>query len=138
MPREFSRTQRIADQMQRELSGLIRTEVKDPRLGMVTISHVKVSKDLGFADVYVTVLGGGQADADASVQILNRAAGFLRGRISQEMRLRVMPSLRFHYDASIERGNYLSSLIDKAVAEDNQRHQGQAPADSADGDAGKE
>ena len=124
MAREFSRTQRIAEQLQRELAQLIQQEVKDPRLGLVTVSGAKVSRDLSYADVYVTVMGSGdeaQAQAEVSVKILNRAAGFLRGRISQMVQMRVVPQLRFHYDASVMRGNYMSSLIEQAVSEDKQR-----------------
>ncbi len=123
MAREFSRTQRVAEQLQRDLAQLIQQEVKDPRLGLVTVNGVKISKDLSYADVYVTILGSDESDEQisTSVKILNRAAGFLRGRAAKMIKLRVMPQLRFHYDASVSRGNYLSSLINKAVAEDRQR-----------------
>ena len=87
MAREFSRTQRIADQVQRDLAQLIQFEIKDPRMGMVTISHVKIAKDLGYADVYVTVLPlGDQDEATAikeSLTVLNNAAGFLRGELAR-------------------------------------------------------
>lgn len=124
MAREFSRTQRVGEQIQRDLAQLIQQEVKDPRLGLVTVNDVKISKDLSYADVYVTVMGKGEgrAQVETSLKILNRAAGFLRGRLSKAIKLRAMPQLRFHYDASVVRGSYLSSLIDKAVSEDRQRH----------------
>ncbi|WP_421868782.1 30S ribosome-binding factor RbfA [Motiliproteus sp.] len=135
MAREFSRTQRIAEQLQRELAQLIQQEVKDPRLGLVTVSGAKVSRDLSYADIYVTVMGNeeAQAQAEVSVKILNRAAGFLRGRVAQAIKMRVVPQLRFHYDASVMRGNYMSSLIEQAVSEDKQRQgdRGDAGADSA-------
>ena len=123
--KEFSRTDRIADQMQRELAVMIQREIKDPRLdAMVTVSGVKVSKDLGYADVYVTILG--KEDKPEVIQdnlaILKQAAGFLRGRIGQSIKLRVVPQLRFHYDESVRRGQQLSSLIEQAVAEDRKRH----------------
>ncbi|WP_207062361.1 30S ribosome-binding factor RbfA [Motiliproteus sp. SC1-56] len=123
MAREFSRTQRVAEQLRRDLAQLIQQEVKDPRLGLVTVNDVKISKDLSYADVYVTVMGKeeSQAQIDTTLKILNRAAGFLRGRLAKAIKLRVMPQLRFHYDASVVRGNYLSSLIDKAVSEDRSR-----------------
>ncbi|QEQ97958.1 30S ribosome-binding factor RbfA [Neptunomonas concharum] len=121
MAREFSRTQRIADQMQKDLAQLIQFEVKDPRMGMVTISHVKVAKDLGYADVYITVLPiGEQTQEDAvavSLEVLRSAAGFLRHELAKKIKLRVMPQLRFHFDASIERGRHLHSLIEKAARE---------------------
>jgi len=126
--KEFSRTDRIADQIQRELAVMIQREVKDPRLdAMITVSGVKVSKDLGYADVYVTVLGkeDKQEIIDENLAILKQAAGFLRGRIGQSIKLRVVPQLRFHYDESVQRGQQLSSLIEKAVAEDRKRNPGE-------------
>lgn len=123
--KEFSRLDRIADQMQRELAVMIQREVKDPRLdAMITVSGVKVSKDLGYADVYVTVLG--KEDKPEVIRenmaILKHAAGFLRGRIGQSIKLRVVPQLRFHFDESVQRGQQLSSLIERAVAEDRKRN----------------
>lgn len=125
--KEFSRTDRIADQIQRELAVMIQREVKDPRMdAMITVSGVKVSKDLGYADVYVTVLGkeDKQEVVQENLAILKHAAGFLRGRIGQSIKLRVVPQLRFHYDESVQRGQHLSSLIEKAVSEDRQRNSG--------------
>jgi len=125
--KEFSRLDRIADQMQRELAVMIQREVKDPRLdAMITVSGVKVSKDLGYADVYVTVLGKEDKPEviAENMAILKQAAGFLRGRIGQSIKLRVVPQLRFHYDESVQRGQYLSSLIERAVNEDSKRAKG--------------
>lgn len=122
MPREFSRTQRVADQMQRELAGILQLEMKDPRLGMVTVSSVTVSGDLAFADAYVTFLGvNGQQAIDDAVDVLRQASGFLRSMLAKRMRMRFVPTLRFHYDETIERGSYLSSLIDRAVACDGEK-----------------
>ncbi|GED23105.1 30S ribosome-binding factor RbfA [Halomonas sabkhae] len=121
--REFKRTDRVADQLQKELAVLIQREVKDPRLGMVTVSGVEVSRDLGYADVHVTLLGENDDERVAeNLKILKRAAGFLRGQIARRIKLRHVPELRFHYDASLERGQRLSSLIDEAVADDRSRH----------------
>lgn len=124
MARDYSRTQRIADQLQRELAQLIQFEIKDPRLGMVTVSYVKVSKDLGYADVYITVLPlNGKDEAEAivdSLKVLNSAAGFLRGELSRGVKLRVMPQLRFHFDETIERGRHLHHLIEAAIRQENQ------------------
>lgn len=118
MPREFKRTDRIADQMQRELSVLIQMEVKDPRLGMVTLSGVKVSPDLSYADVYFTCLKPDVPDEAAyrleARNILRQAAGFLRSELARLIRLRTMPQLRFHYDESLERSRHLSNLISQA------------------------
>ncbi|MCY1303304.1 30S ribosome-binding factor [compost metagenome] len=121
MAKDYSRTQRIGDQMQRELSELIRREVKDPRLGMVTITGVDVSRDLGHAKVHVTVMSADGSDSVAqSLKVLNDAAGFLRMHLTRAMKLRSVPQLHFHYDESVLRGAHLSALIERAVAEDNQ------------------
>lgn len=109
MPREYPRRYRVADQIQRELGELIRA-VKDPRVaGMVTISGIDVSPDLTNAKVFVTVL---QTETpDATVDGLNRAAGFLRGRLGERLRLRAVPRLVFHYDATLDRADRVTRLL---------------------------
>ncbi|GGX44823.1 30S ribosome-binding factor RbfA [Saccharospirillum salsuginis] len=129
MAKENSRIRRIADQIQRDLSVLIQQEVKDPRLGMVTINAVKVSRDLSYADVYFTcMVFGDDADAEQArreqEKLLNKASGFLRSMLAQALKLRVMPQLRFHYDEVIESGARLSGLIDEALRQDKSRHRG--------------
>lgn len=116
------RLKRMADSVQRELSELIRQELKDPRLGgLVTISGVKVSPDLGYADVYVTVMGRELSDDQNEVahretlDILNNASGFLRQELSRRIKTRITPRLRFHYDKTNAYGNYMFGLIEKAV-----------------------
>ena len=120
MAKEFSRTQRIGDQMQRELALLIQREIKDPRLGLITITGVDVSRDLSHAKIFITIMG--QDDDEEAVKgnlrSLNEAAGFLRMQLGKSMKLRTVPQLHFNYDASIRRGVELSSLIERAVAED--------------------
>ena len=119
MAKEFSRTQRIADQMQRELAQLIQMGMKDPRLGMVTVSAVEVSRDLSFADVYVSFLGVDEDEQiETSLKILNQASGFLRTELARAIKLRFTPKLRFFYDNSLRRGAYLSALIEEAVSKD--------------------
>lgn len=123
MAKEYSRTQRIGDQMQRELAQLIQREIKDPRLGMVTITAVEVSRDLGHAKVYITVMTAGTDELQRiqqSLEILQEAAGFLRMMLGKVMKVRTIPQLHFHYDASIRRGAELSALIERAVQEDRQ------------------
>jgi ribosome-binding factor A len=120
MAKEFSRTQRIGDQIQRELALLIQREIKDPRLGLVTITAVEVSRDLSHAKVFITVMGKDD-DQDAvkdNLRILNDAGGFLRMQLGKAMKLRTVPQLHFNYDASVRRGVELTSLIERAVAED--------------------
>lgn len=122
MAKDYSRTQRIGDQMQRELALLIQREIKDPRLGMVTVTAVEVSRDLSNARVFVTLLGkDSDQDIQQSLDILTDAAGFLRSQVAKAIRLRVTPQLQFKYDASVRRGAELSALIERAVAEDNRR-----------------
>jgi ribosome-binding factor A len=117
MPRDFSRTRRVADQIQRELAELIRDEIRDPRVGSVTVSEVRVSRDLGYAEVYVTGLGMDEAASRQMVDALSGAAGFLRRQLASRMRLRTVPALRFHYDPVFDRGARLTRLIDDAVGD---------------------
>ncbi|AWT48215.1 ribosome-binding factor A [Psychrobacter sp. YP14] len=121
------RLQRLGDQIQRELAVLIRDDVNDPRLtGFVTISSVKVSSDLGYADVYVTIMEPELNDAmskhshEESLKVLNKAAGFLRTELSHSLKTRTTPRLRFHYDEVTARGNYMMDLINKAVTKTEQ------------------
>jgi ribosome-binding factor A len=116
MPKEFSRGQRIADQIQRELSDIIRLEIKDPRVLLVTITDVEVSQDNAHAKVFFTVLGE-PAQQEAATRALEHAAGFMRSILAKRIKLRTVPQLHFHYDVSIERGMRLSRLIDEAVGE---------------------
>lgn len=121
MPREFSRSDRVAEQLRRELAQLIRDEVKDPRVGMVTLGDVEVSKDLAYAKIFFTVFEDEKAGREAQVG-LNRAAGFLRRQLSHIMRLRQVPELRFVFDETSIKGARLSALIDEAVRRDRQAH----------------
>lgn len=121
-PRGFNRTDRIADQIQKDLAGIMQRELKDPRVGMVTVSNVKVTKDLSFADVYVSFLDKDNADdAAGALSVLNKAGGFLRSSLSKQIKLRVMPKLRFHYDATLSEAPRLSAIIDGAVRDDAAR-----------------
>lgn len=123
MPREFSRRRRVAEQLKRELSLLIATEVKDPRTAGATVTDVEISRDLAYAKVYVGVYDPGVEGA-AVVAALRRAAGFLRGRLGTELRLRAIPELRFIEDVTEREAHRLERLIDDAVTEDRRRHDG--------------
>lgn len=118
MPKDFSRTRRVAEQIQRELAELIRREVRDPRLGMVTVVGAEVSRDMSHAKVFVTVLDRDESEREVSVAILNKLGGFLRHALGRSMRLRVIPELHFVYDSSIEKGQNLSALIDSLNRDD--------------------
>lgn len=122
MPREFSRGRRVGDLIQQQLARLIQLEVQDPRVGMVTINDVKVSRDLAFADVYFTVMG--DADPEAAETALDNAAGFLRTQLSKLLTTRQTPKLRFHYDATIENGARISQAINDAIKSDKERAAG--------------
>jgi len=115
MPKEFSRTKRVAAQVQRELAQLIQFEVKDPRVGLVTVSGVELSRDLAYAKVYVTVLSTNHEVAEV-LEGLNKASGFLRRELGKRLSIRLTPQLTFLYDASVERGANISALIDAALA----------------------
>lgn len=115
MPKDYPRTRRIAEQIQREIADIVRTELKDPRVAaLVTITDVEVSQDQSHAKVYFTLMGDA-ARVEETTQGLARAAGFLRTQLAQRMKLRTVPQLAFKYDASIERGMKLTRLIDEAV-----------------------
>jgi len=107
------RPQKVADLIQRELSELIRLEVRDPRVGMVTITSVDVSPDLSHAKVFITLLQ--TEKLKETLQGLQRAAGFLRSQLAHRMKMYTTPELRFVYDESVERGDHLSRLIDSVV-----------------------
>lgn len=122
MPKDFSRTRRVAEQMQRELALLLQREIRDPRLAGVTISGVDVSRDLAVAKVYFTLLDDKVDPAEAR-QALDKASGFLRHALGESLVLRSLPELRFIYDETLVRGTELTNLIDQAVREDRKRHE---------------
>lgn len=111
--KEYARHERVGTQIQRELSELVRDKIRDPRIGIVTIQDVRVSRDLSWAKVYITGVGL-HGQADEPLKVLNRAKGFLRHELGQRMSLRIVPALDFVYDESIERGEHLESLISQA------------------------
>jgi ribosome-binding factor A len=131
-----SRAQRVGDQIQKELASLIQLEVSDPRIGMVSITGVEVSRDLSHAKVFVTVMNTLSEDAsvnqltlsspgeldrievEENIKALTKASGFLRTMLSKRLRTRIIPKLQFYYDNSIERGQQLSGLIDNALKAD--------------------
>ena len=109
----FSRKDRVNEQIRRELAELIRAEVKDPRVGMVSITEVEVTPDYAHARVYFSTLAG--EDKIAGVQLgLQKASGFLRRELGRRVRIHTTPQLHFIHDTSLERGADLSKLIDEA------------------------
>lgn len=118
--REFTRSQRLGNQILRSLSELIRSEVEDPRLKSVTLTEVRVSRDLSHARVYFGLFDPEQ-DTQAAQTALGGAAGFLRGRLAQSLTVRHMPELHFQYDESAVRGARLDALIEEAVGKSSGR-----------------
>ena len=113
----FARTDRVAQQMQREIAELVRLQINDPGVRLVTITGVEVASDYSHAKVFFTRLDGKN---DEALQGLERASGLIRSRLAHSIKLRIIPQLHFVYDSSIERGSRLSQLIDQAIASDHQ------------------
>jgi ribosome-binding factor A len=120
MAREFSRADRVGSQIQRELAQLVRDELRDPRLGMITIQAVKVVRDFSHAKVFFTFIGG-DMDVQEVSKILKDTAPFFRHELGHRLNIRTLPQLHFVYDDSIEKGAHLSALIEQAVASDKNR-----------------
>lgn len=141
--KSYPRAKRVGQQIQRALSELIRRELRDPRLGMITLTDVRMSPDLGYAKVYYSVLG---ADPHLAQEILTQAADILRGPLGRALGIRHSPELRFVPDELIESGARLSALINEAVKSDAARHVDDAsesptgdeePGNDTDGDGGE-
>ncbi len=115
MPKDYARTDRIAEQIQRELAELLRLEIRDPRVRMITLTGVEVTRDYAHAKVFYTTLNG---TSEEMQQGLEHASGFLRKQLTRLIKLRITPQLHFVYDASVERGAHLSQLIEQAIASD--------------------
>lgn len=122
MPKDFSRSSRVSEQIHRELSELIRLELKDPRLSprisLVTLTDVEVTPDYAHAKVFYTSLAGEEHRQEIE-QGLKHSAGFLRRELGKRIRIHQIPELHFVYDASVERGTRLSNLIEEAVKSDH-------------------
>ena len=120
MPAEYSRTERLSEQIKRDLALLIQRGLKDPRLGMVTVNFCDLSRDLSYADVNVTVMVPDESDEKIvrSLTILNEAAPFLRMELGRGLKVRKVPHLRFHNDDSLKRGARINELIQEALKSD--------------------
>lgn len=133
MAREFARTDRVGQEIQKEIAMIIQREVKDPRLGMVTVSEVEITRDLAYAKIFVTFFTLEGQNLDESIKILNEASGFIRTLLAKKIKARIMPELRFIYDSSMVEGVRMGTLVDKAVAEDRKNHQGdEASSENSD------
>lgn len=136
MAREFNRAQRVAQEMQKEIAIILQREIKDPRVGMATVSAVEVSRDLAYAKVYVTFLNDqDEAAIRNGLRALQDASGFIRMLLGKAMRLRIIPELTFLYDRSLTEGMRMSSLVSQAIRDDERRRQAHPSSDDRDEDA---
>ncbi len=120
MPREFSRNQRLGNQVLRTLNEVLRFETKDPRLELVSLTSVDLSRDLSVAEVFFSMLDP-NGDPAPVKEGLDRASGFLRSRLGREIKIRHVPELRFIHDDSAAEGQRISDLIDRARSNDEQQ-----------------
>jgi len=119
MAREYARTDRVGQQIQKEIAIILMREIKDPRLSMTTVSAVEVTRDLAYAKVFVTFYNDDEEAIKASLEVLADAEGYIRSLLGKRLRARIMPHLRFVYDKSMSEGVRMSALVDQAVASDN-------------------
>jgi len=138
--REHGRELRVADFIRDELADIIARQMRDPRVALVSVNEVKVSRDLSYADIYVSSLEArDEGSREALVDVLNGAAGFLRSELARRHSMRTTPKPRFHYDHLVEDGPRMDQLIDRARAEDERHGDGApSPAPSAGGESGRD
>ncbi len=118
MAREYARTDRVGQQIQKEIATILMREIKDPRLSMTTVSAVEVTRDLAYAKIFVTFFNDNPDEIKASLEVLADAEGYIRSLLGKRLRARIMPHLRFVYDSSMSEGVRMSALVDQAVASD--------------------
>lgn len=121
MAREFSRSRRVAQQLQKELAMIVMREIKAKEFGMITINEVDLSRDLSYAKVYFTLLNDEPELIKKAVELLNETAPYIRSLMGSKMQLRIVPELRFCYDKSLSEGIRMASLVTKAVREDKEK-----------------
>lgn len=126
MAREFSRTQRVSQEIQKEIAIILQREIKDPRVGMATVSGVDLSRDMAYATVFVTFLNFMDEDQNSEqvktgIKVLNDISGYIRSLLGKEMRLRIIPELKFEYDSSLVEGMRMSNLVTSVVKHDDER-----------------
>lgn len=121
MAKEFGRADRVAQQIQREIAVILQREVKDPRVGMVTVSDVELTRDLQHAKIYVTFFLNEEDNIEVGVKVLNDASGYIRILLGKAMKLRVVPEIRFVYDKTLVEGMRISNLVTNTVREDQRR-----------------
>ena len=123
MAKAFNRSSRVGHELQKEIAIILQREIKDPRLGMVTVSGVDISRDLSYAKVFVTFLNDDDPQViEQGLNVLNDAKGYIRTLIGKAMRLRIIPEIKFFYDESLVKGMQMSSLVSNVIKQDNERH----------------
>lgn len=130
MHKEFGRDSRLAQQIQQEMALILQREIKDPRLHrMITVSDVDVSKDLSHAKVYVTFLGLDSDKVDLNLAILNDASGYIRSLIAKRIQTRIVPTVRFYFDKSLDEGIRMANLVESVRKTDDKKRveSGQEP-----------
>jgi ribosome-binding factor A len=120
MPKSYPRSRRIADQIQRELAPIIRAEIRDPKIGMITVTDVEVSQDGVHAKIFFSLLNP-TLPVKEILEILKKNIGYLRSQLARSMNMYTVPKLEFVYDDSVEEGARLSQMIDQAVSDDNEK-----------------
>ncbi|GIU16808.1 MULTISPECIES: 30S ribosome-binding factor RbfA [unclassified Shewanella] len=138
MAKEFSRTRRIAQQLQQELAVVLQRDMKDPRIGFVTVNDVDVSRDLNYAKVYVTFFEEDPKLVEQKVEALEAAAGYIRSLVAGRMKLRVMPELRFIYDSSLVEGMRMSNLVSRVISNDEAKQKQHGIESDAEQDSKEE
>jgi len=123
MAREFSRTDRVSQQVHKEVASILQNEIKHrvPELIMVTVSGVEVSRDLAHAKIYVTFYENDQALVDENLKLLQDQKGLVRSLLSKRLRMRAVPAVHFHRDTSLTEGIRISNLVSQTIAEDERR-----------------
>ena len=134
MAREYARTDRVGQQIQKEIAIILMREIKDPRLSMTTVSAVEVTRDLAYAKIFVTFFNDNPEEIKASLEVLADAEGYIRSLLGKRLRARIMPHLRFVYDSSMSEGVRMSALVDQAVASDTHSDAGNADGETTDTD----
>ena len=121
MAKEFGRADRVSQQIQREIAMILQREIKDPRVGMATVSDVELTRDLQHAKVFVTFFLNEEDNIEAGIKVLNDASGYIRILLGKAMKLRVVPEIRFVYDKTLVEGMRISNLVSNTIREDEQR-----------------
>jgi len=116
MKKKYHRADRVSEEILKEVSNIIRNDMKDPRLGFVSVTRVELSRDLRSANVYVSVMGS-REEKEKSMAALRSGSGFIRGLIGRRLGLRVVPDVNVRLDDSIERGARISEILKKVLPE---------------------